>query len=242
MIPGAGTLINVVAILAGSAIGAVVGHRLREGTRELTTDVLGLVTAVGGIASAMSVSSVALTDAIGTSWPTLVVLGSLLLGGYLGRWLDIEGRLEAAGEVLKRRVQAADSDFGVGFVTSSLVFCIGPLAIMGAFDDAMGLGLDKLLLKSALDLFAAMAFAASLGWGVAASAVSVGVYQGLMTLLGLGLGSIWSDAQIASVSAVGGLMLVGIGLRLLRIREIQVGNLLPALFVAPGLVWLVSAL
>lgn len=240
MFPGIGTLINVVAILVGAAVGSLVGHRLREGTRELTTDVLGLVTTFGGIASAMAVSGAALTSEIGTSWPTFVVLGALLLGGYLGRWLDIEGRLEQLGETLKRRVEVADNDFGVGFVTASLVFCIGPLAIMGAFDDAMGLGLDKLLLKSSLDLFAAMAFAASFGWGVAASAVSVGIYQGAMTLVGLGLGSVWNDAQIASVSAVGGLMLVGIGLRLLRLREIQVGNLLPALFIAPTLVWLIA--
>lgn len=242
MIPGVGTLINVLAIVIGASIGAVVGHRIKQGSRDLTTDVLGLVTVLSGISGALAVNDLAFANAVGSSWPSLIVLGALLVGGYLGRALNIEGRLDGAGESLKARFAAGENEFATGFVTASLVFCIGPLAIMGAFDDAMGLGLDKLLLKSALDLFASMAFAASLGWGVAASAVSVGIYQGLMTLLGLGLGSLWNEAQLSSVSAVGGLLLIGIGLRMLRLKEIQVGNLLPAIFLAPIAVGIISGL
>ena len=214
---GLGTAINVVAILLGGGIGALAGNRLRETTRNLVTDVLGLVTTLNGAMSAAVVGSAAFAAAVGSSWTLFVVLAALLAGGAIGTLL------------------------GVGFVTASLIFCIGPLAIMGAFDDAMGLGYDKLLLKSVLDFFAAMAFAASFGWGVSLSALPVGVYQGLLTVVGLGLGNVWDRAQIDSMTAVGGLLLVAIGLKLLKIKEIAIGDLLPALFVAPLLVSLVRA-
>lgn len=167
------------------------------------------------------------------------MLGSLLVGGLIGTVLRIEERLENAGEWLKRRFARSESSFVEGFLSASLVFCIGPLAIMGAFDDALGLGIDKLVLKSVLDFFAAIAFAASLGWGVAASALAVGVYQGALTVAGFALGSIWSVPQIDAMTAVGGLLLMGISLRLLNIKSIAIGNLLPALFLAPVFVQLI---
>jgi uncharacterized membrane protein YqgA involved in biofilm formation len=111
---------------------------------------------------------------------------------------------------------------------------------MGSFDDAMGLGIDKLMLKSTLDFFASIAFGASLGWGVAASAIAVGLYQGLLTVIGVGLGEIWNDAQLAGMTAVGGLLLMGISLKLLNIKHISIGDLTPALFIAPVVVQLVA--
>jgi uncharacterized protein len=132
--------------------------------------------------------------------------------------------------------------FVEGFVTASLVFCVGPLAILGSLSDGLGLGINQLALKSVMDGFTSIAFAASLGWGVAASALVVGVYQGTLTLLGWGLGSVLSAAQIALLTATGGLLLVGIALRLLRIRQVPVGDLLPALLVAPILTGIVAAL
>jgi uncharacterized membrane protein YqgA involved in biofilm formation len=134
-----------------------------------------------------------------------------------------------------------ESNFVIGFVTASLVFCIGPLAIMGAFDDALGLGIDKLVLKSTLDFFAAIAFAASFGWGVTFSAISVGIYQAVFTAIGFGLGNIWDEVQVASLTVVGGLLLFGISLRLLNIRQIAIGNLIPALFLAPYAVLIARA-
>ena len=134
------------------------------------------------------------------------------------------------------------STFVEGFVTASLVFCVGPLAILGSLSDGLGLGIDQLALKSIMDGFASIAFAASLGWGVAASALTVGIYQGSLTLLGWALGSVLSAAQIALLTATGGLLLVGIGLRLLRIRQVPVGDLTPALLVAPLLTALVVTL
>jgi uncharacterized membrane protein YqgA involved in biofilm formation len=129
-----------------------------------------------------------------------------------------------------------------GFVDSSLVFCIGPLAVLGALSDGLGQGIDELTLKATLDGFASIAFAASLGWGVAASALSVGAWQGLLTVLAVLLGSVMSDALIASVTATGGVLLLGVGLRLLSIKAVPVGDMLPALIVAPVLTAGVMAL
>ncbi len=137
---------------------------------------------------------------------------------------------------------AARTRFITGFVNSSLVFCIGPLAILGALSDGTGHGIEQLALKSTLDGFAALAFAASLGWGVAASAIPVGLWQGLLTLLAFWVGSVMSTAVIASITATGGVLLLAVGMRLLKIRQIAVGDLLPALIVAPLLTLLVISL
>jgi uncharacterized membrane protein YqgA involved in biofilm formation len=118
-------------------------------------------------------------------------------------------------------------------VTASLIFCTGPLTILGSLDDGLGNGADQLLLKSALDGFAAIAFAAAFGWGVAASVITLVAVQGSLTLLGVALGDVLPDAHLAGITATGGLLLVGVALRLLRIREVAVADLLPALLVAP---------
>ena len=129
-----------------------------------------------------------------------------------------------------------------GFVTASLVFCVGPLTVLGSLDDGLGRGIEKLALKATLDGFASVAFAASLGWGVAASAMTVLVVQGSLTLLGALLGDLLPPAHLAALTATGGLLLVGVALRLLRIRPGPVGDLLPALVAAPLLVELVVTL
>jgi uncharacterized membrane protein YqgA involved in biofilm formation len=173
-------------------------------------------------------------NSIPKGWTLLAILGSLLIGGVIGSALSLETRLDGFGEMLRKRFRAReDGNFIEGFVSASLLFAIGPLAILGSISDGMSTGIDQLLLKSSLDFFAAMAFAASLGWGVAASAIPVGIYQGAWTLIGLGLGSVLEGYQIDAMTITGGLLLVCIGLRLLKIKEIAVGNLLPALFIAP---------
>jgi uncharacterized protein len=196
--------------------------------------------------SAASVLDTDLADAVGTSAPVLIVLGSVLIGGICGSLLRVEDRLEGMGDAIRRRVphgRGGDRDrFVEGFVTASLVFCVGPLTILGSLDDGLGRGIDKLALKATLDGFASIAFAASLGWGVAASALVVLVVQGTLTLLAALLGDLLADAQLAALTATGGLLLVGVGLRLLRIRSVPVADLLPALAVAPLLVAIVAAL
>lgn len=249
--PGLGTVINVVAVLVGAVLGILAGHRLSARVRAVVTDCLGLVTLLIAILSALEVTSPALETAVGSGFPILVVLGSLLIGGIVGALLRIEERLEAlAGQVqqLAQRGgghtgsgQEARERFIEGWLTASLLFCVGPLTVLGSLSDGLGRGIDELALKSALDFFAAIAFASTFGIGVLFSAVSVGVVQGGLTLVGVTLGQVASEAHIAALTAVGGLLLVGIALRLLHIRAIPVGDLLPALAVAPVLVSLVAS-
>ncbi len=244
MFPGFGTVVNVLTVLVGSAIGLLLGHRLPERTRDTVTDALGLVTLLIGGLSAVEVTSTVLSDAVGSSAPVLIVLGSLLVGGIVGSLADIERRLEGLGAWLQRRFQARGSQtrFVEAFVSSSLVFCVGPLTILGSLSDGLGLGAQQLLLKATLDGFAAIAFAASLGIGVMASALAVGVIQGALTLVGVVIGDFLPAAHLAAITATGGLLLVGVGLRLLKIKSVPVGNLLPALVAAPLLVQLVVVL
>ena len=246
MLRGAGTLLNVATILVGSGLGVLLGHRLPERTRTTVTDALGLVTLVIGALNVASLSDGAFRDAVGDSGTLLVVLGALLLGGVAGSLLRLEDRLEASGAWLQRRLSRGDvsqarARFVEGYVSASLVFVIGPLAVLGPLSDGLGRGIDQLALKSTLDGFAALAFAASLGWGVAASAISVGVVQGLLTLLGLTLGALLPASVIAAVTATGGVLLLGVALRLLDLKRVAVGDLLPALLVAPALTALVDA-
>jgi uncharacterized membrane protein YqgA involved in biofilm formation len=247
MFPGIGTAVNVAAVLLGAAIGVLLGNSLPQRTRELVTDALGLVTLLIAATSAMAVLDPDLSDVVGSSAPMLIVVGALLVGGIIGSLLRIETRVEGFGGWLQVRLQGAGSAEGrhrfiEGFVTASLIFCPGPLTILGSLNDGLGNGAEQLYLKSALDFFAAIAFAAAFGWGVAASVVTVVVVQGSLTLLGVALGDVLPDAHLAAITATGGLLLVGVALRLLRIREVPVADLLPALLVAPLLVVLAGAL
>jgi uncharacterized membrane protein YqgA involved in biofilm formation len=241
---GLGTVINVVAVLAGAGFGAVVGNRLPERTRDTVTDALGLVTLVIGALNVASIRDASFRHAVGTSWPLLVVLGALVLGGIGGSLLGVETRLNAAGGWLQAKFarggDASRDRFMEGFVTASLLFCVGPLAILGPLSDGLGNGIDQLVLKSALDLFSAAAFAATLGWGVAAAAIPLGVVQGVVTVFAVTVGSFLPDAQIAAITATGGVLLLGLGFRLLRVRQVAVADLLPALVVAPVIVAIVG--
>lgn len=243
--PGLGTLINIAAILAGSAVGVAVGHRFPARTRATVTDALGLVVLVVGAMNLFALADSDFRDAVTEAGTLLVVLFSILIGGIIGSLLRIEYRLELIGGWLQRRFTRGDeprSRFIEGFVTASLVFCIGPLAILGSLSDGLGQGIEQLTLKSVLDGFASLAFAATFGWGVAASAISVGVFQGVITVIGFFAGSVLPTALIASITATGGVLLLGVGIRMLNLRSIAVGDLLPALLVAPILTATVSTL
>ncbi|MBC7632071.1 MAG: DUF554 domain-containing protein [Flavobacterium sp.] len=247
MFVGIGTATNVATVIAGSGLGLLVGHRLSLRVRSTVTSALGLVTLLIAAQAAVQVSDPALTDAVGTSAPVLIVLGSLVIGGMLGSWGRLEDRLEAFGGWLQARLTRGDADEGrerfiEGFVISSLVFCIGPLTILGSINEGLGNGADQLLLKAALDGFAALAFAASFGIGVMASALSVAVIQGSLTLLGALLGSFLPEAHLIALTATGGLILIGVAFRLLELKVIPVADLLPALVVAPVLCQIAIAL
>ncbi len=261
MIVGLGTLLNVTTIVVGAAIGVLIGNRLPERTNRVVTDALGLITIVLGGLNLVSLTDSDFVGAVGAGGTFLVVIGALLIGSIMGSLAGIERRLENFGGWLQDRLagrgrsaasvtplhETADGlldaplaltardKFINGFVDASLVFAIGPLAILGAFQDGTGQGIDQLALKSTLDGFASIAFAASLGWGVAFSAIPVGIWQGLLTLLAFFLGTVMSGAAIAALTATGGVLLLGVGLRLLNVRAVAVADMLPALIIAPVL-------
>lgn len=234
MFPGLGTLVNITTVLLGSSVGVLAGHRLPERTRRVVTDGLGLVTLLIAGSAMVAVTDPALEAAVGTAAPMLIVLFSVLIGGIAGSLLRLEDRLEGLGEALRRRLAGSQDDrFVEGFVVASLVFCVGPLTVLGSLYDGLGLGADALYLKAALDGFAAIAFASAFGWGVAASALSVAAVQGSLTVVGLLAGNVLSDAAVAALTATGGVLLVGVALRLLDVRRISVVDLLPAFLLAP---------
>jgi len=234
MFPGFGTVLNIVAIIIGGTLGVFIGAKISERLRNLITDVLGCVTIISAADALSAYWHKDLQDAMPKGWVILIVVFSLLAGAVIGSLLNIEDRLEGFGVSLRKRFSKdGGSNFVEGFVSASLIFAIGPLAILGSISDGMGTGIDQLVLKSTLDGFTSLAFAASLGWGVALSSLPVGIYQFIWTAIGLFLGSILAGYQISAMTAVGGVLLVGIALRLLRIKQIAVGNLLPALVLAP---------
>ena len=238
MIIGAGTLLNVATVVAGALLGLLIGGRLPERTRSVVTDALGLVTLLVAVLSALEVTSPLVVAPMGSGAPVLVVLGSLLLGGIAGSLLGIERRLEGLAGRVQRAVGRGGGShesrerFIEGWLTASLLFCTGPLTVLGSLDDGLGRGIDKLALKSVLDGFAALAFASTFGVGVL-SAGTVLLVQGGLTVLGVLLGQVLPEAHVLVLTATGGLMLIGLALRLLRVREIPVADLLPALLVAP---------
>jgi len=238
-----GTVINILAILAGSALGVVLGHRLPEKISRTLTDALGLVVLVIGGLNLIALSDSAFVSAVSSAGTLLVVLASLVLGSVVGSLIGIEQKLSHFGTWLQLKVsKGGDKDkFIEGFVNASLLFTIGPMAVLGALQDGLGQGFDVLALKSTLDGLTSVAFAAALGWGVAFSAIPVGLWQGLLTLIAASAGALMSSALVASITATGGILLLGTGLRVLQIRMVAVADMLPALIFAPLITLLVSS-
>ncbi len=229
-----GTLINVVSILIGSFLGLLFGSRLPERFKHTVTAGLGLFTLSIGLSMFLK------------SEESLIVLGGLLIGAILGEWWKIEEGLENLGAYLEARFgggnSAEDSNrFIRGFMTASLLFCIGPLAILGAIQDGLVGDYELLAVKSVLDGFASLAFASTLGVGVAFSALAVLLYQGGISLLAAQLDQLITTPMMTEMVAVGGVILIGLAISsLLEIKKIRVGSFLPALAIAPLIVWILS--
>lgn len=235
-----GTLINVATVLAGTGLGLLLGGRLPDRLRRTVMDVLGLFTVVLGLVNAMDTFGDELAAAVGRG-AVLIVLGSLLVGAVVGELLDLEGALERVGDRLRRAVRRRGAEgpdegggrFVEGFVVASLVFCVGPLTVLGSLQDGLTGDFELLAIKSLLDGFASLAFASALGIGVGFSAVSVLLVQGGIALGAGALEGVITDPMIAAMNAAGGVLVLAIGLRLLEIRQVRVANLLPALLLAP---------
>lgn len=236
---GIGTIVNVLAILIGGTLGALLGSRLPEKTGRTVTDGLGILTLVLGGLNLMSLSDAAYVKAVTPAGTFLVVVFAIAIGAVIGSLLDIESRLESFGGWLQKRLSRGETSFEArdrfisGFVNASLIMAVGPMAILGGMSDGMGNGADTLIIKSILDGFASIAFAASMGWGVAASAITVGIWQGAITIAAMLLGDFIPAAEIAAITATGGVLMLGIGLRILNVRAVSIANLLPALILAP---------
>jgi uncharacterized membrane protein YqgA involved in biofilm formation len=231
-----GTFINVGTVLLGTLLGVLIGRRLPGGIQERVLAGLGLVTLVLGIDNALEWDATS----------PLIVFGAVLLGGVVGELIGIERRLGRLGDLAQRKLASGSDHSRVseGFVTASLLFCVGPLTVVGSIQDGLTGDSATLVSKALLDGFAAIAFASTLGWGVGLSAVTVLVVQGAIAL---GAGAFedvlaeGSEALAALVSS-GGILIIGISLKLLGLKDVKVGNFLPALVIAPILVGIVSLL
>jgi len=226
-----GTLINVTAILAGSVLGITLGSRLPENMRNTVMHGLGLVTSLIGLQMALQTQNV------------LILLGALLLGGVLGEMLRIDDGIERLGNFLQRMLASGrPSRFSEAFVSTSLLFCVGPMAILGSIQDGLSGDYSLLTIKSTLDGFASIAFSASLGWGVSFSALSILLYQGGLTLFAGLFDKLLTPPMITEMTATGGLIIVGIGLKLLDLKHMRLANFLPALALAPLMTMLLPLL
>ncbi len=226
-----GTAINFATVLLGGLLGTFLGDRLPPRLRENVVAGVGLFVAVMGVKFAIDTASL------------LYLLGAILIGGVIGSLAGIEHRLNALGDALQRRfaAQGRTSTIAEGFVTASIVFCVGPLTFLGAIRNGLTGDASLLAIKSVLDGFSAIAFAATLGWGVLLSLIVILVYQGGIAAGAAAFAGLLTDAQLREMNAVGGLLLVGVGLKLLKIRDVQVADYLPAIPIAPLLVAAASA-
>jgi len=226
-----GTIINVGAVSTGSLIGIALGNRLKENVRNMVFDCIGLMTLLIGFQMAFKTKNV------------LLILGSLLVGGIVGEYFDIEEKLRGISSKIQASFHMEDHSYFVdGFVTASVLFCVGPMAILGSIQDGLTGDFTILAIKSALDGFASIGLATAFGWGVFFSILSVALFQGSITCTASWLDRFMNDQMIAEMTAVGGLLIVAIGIRLLQIKDIKVANLLPALFFAPIAVRTISAI
>lgn len=214
-----GALVNTGTVIAGSLIGLAIGDRLPDKIKTSVLNSLGLVTLWLGVTMVID----------GTRF--LVIVGSLIIGGVIGEIAGIEGGLTRFADWLKARTGSSSGRFVSGFVTASLLFCVGPMTVVGSIQDGTVGDATLIFTKSVMDGFAAMALSAATGIGVIFSAVTVLVVQGSLTLLGQYLADLTEPESLNQLSAVGGLLMLGLGLRLLGIKDIPVANYLPALVI-----------
>lgn len=235
-----GTILNAITVAIGSTLGLLIGNRLSEKIQQSVITGLGLVTLFVGVSNA------------GQTGNVIIPLISLVTGAIVGELLNIDLALERFGGWLQSRFGGKSSEdnqndrarFINGFVTASLVFCIGPLTFVGSIQDGMGLalGFQQLAIKSVLDFFGSMAFASSLGIGVSFGVVTILLLQGGLALAGSVLGNFMSTPMINEMTAVGGLLLMGLAMVLLDVKKPRIANFLPALIIAPLLVAIAGAL
>ena len=226
-----GTFINVGTVLAGTALGTLVGGRLPEGLQQRVMAGLGLVTLVIGVDSALAWNET----------NPLYVLGGILIGGLVGEAIGIERWLERLGDRIQRAVAGeGHSTVSEGFVTASLLFCVGPLTVLGSIEDGLTDQYTQLATKAVLDGFASITLAAALGWGVGIAALTVLLVQGGITLGAGAFDDVLTGETLDALTSAGGILIIGISLKLLELKDVKVGNFLPALVLTPVIVGIAS--
>lgn len=232
--PGLGTIVNVAAVLAGATLGIFLKGGLPKRFQDVIISGIGLIIIFIGLSGALTGMITIDNGTLGTK-DTMIMIISLILGALVGEWIDIEKRLDQLGDWCKLLVKTDDqennSTFVEGFVTSSLLFCVGAMAIVGALEDGLNHNYDVLFTKSVLDGIMAVIFTASLGIGVYFSAASILIYQGGITLLAGFVRPYLSEAVIGRMSFVGSILIFALGINLIFGKKIKIGNLLPAMFI-----------
>lgn len=214
-----GTIANAAAIIVCGIIGSFLKKGLPKRYGDLVIAALGFFTVMLGVKFAMQ-----------TEHP-LVVIFSMVFGAALGEWIDIEKRMDRLGNNVQSGLKGFKGNFSLGFVNASLLFCVGSMAIMGSLQSGLANNHDTLYTKAVMDGVIAVVFASTMGIGVAASAVPVFIYQGAITLLAAFLQPYLSAAVVLEMTAVGGILLMGVGSNILEIKKVKVGNLIPAIFI-----------
>jgi uncharacterized membrane protein YqgA involved in biofilm formation len=213
-----GTAANAAAIILGGVAGSILKKGLSERFSSLIISSLGLLTMALGMMFAIESKNI------------MVVVFSLVLGAILGEWIDIEKRMNNLGDFVQDKLKAKEGNFSQGFVTASLLFCVGSMAIMGALQSGLMNDHKILYTKAIMDGVIAVVFASTLGLGVALSFLPVFIYQGSIVLLASVVAPYLSQAVMTEMTATGGILLVGVGVNILEIKKIKVGNMLPAIF------------
>lgn len=214
-----GTIVNTLAILAGSIVGLFLTKGIKKSYQESLMNILGLIVIVMGI-----------ENAIGSN-DMLLIITSLVLGTLIGEMIGIEDKLDKLGMFLQSKFGKNDSNISIAFVSTSLIYCVGALAILGALESGITGTHDTLYTKSILDGISSIIFASTLGIGVVFSAFSVLIYQGSITLLAVYLTPLFTPVLISQISAIGGIMIIAIGINVLEIKRFKVGNMLPAILI-----------
>ncbi|WP_430816444.1 DUF554 domain-containing protein [Carboxylicivirga sp. RSCT41] len=223
-----GTLLNVITVALGSAIGMVVGNRIPDKITKGVFQALGLFTLVLGVSMAIKGQML------------LAIVFSLIIGTILGEWMSIESAVDGLSDKIKNRLKLENSKFSEGLLTAFLLYCIGSMTILGAIDEGMGKGSEILMTKAIMDGFSSIALASVFGLGVGMSVIPLFIFQGGITLLAYMLGDFIAPEVITELTAVGGILLVGLGINILEIKKIRIMNMLPSLIVIIIMVWISS--
>ncbi|NCA78670.1 MAG: DUF554 domain-containing protein [Sphingobacteriia bacterium] len=221
-----GTLVNTATVIVGSIIGIFLKKGIKDNYQTAFFQVVGLITLCIGVSMVYSISHL------------IIVIVSLVLGTLLGTWMDIENQIERFGNSLKRKLKVGNDRFSEGLITATLLFCVGSMTIVGTIQEGMGISSDLLLVKAVLDGFSSIILASVFGVSILISAVPLLIIQGELTLLAMLLGEFFSAEMIAALTAVGGIILMGLGINILGIKKLAVANMLPALLLVILFVWI----